>query len=94
MSTTEITETAAEATATPGGWFTTADHKSIGTFCLVIAFVFLLAGGGIAAALRTQTARPDLDLIAPKPYLQLLTLHGTFSFFLFLLRRHLRRAVR
>src|SRR5207237_1788470 len=61
------------------------DHKSVGTFCLVIALVFLLAGGALAAALRTQLAQPDLSVLARKPYLQLLTLHGTFSFFLFLL---------
>ena len=61
------------------------DHKSVGTFCLVIAFIFLLTGGALAAVLRTQLAQPNLDVLARKPYLQLLTFHGTFSFFLFLL---------
>jgi cytochrome c oxidase subunit 1 len=61
------------------------DHKAVGTFCLVLAFLFLLTGGVLAAVLRTQLAQPNLDVLAQKPYLQLLTFHGTFSFFLFLL---------
>src|SRR5436305_5026452 len=68
-----------------GAWLGGTDHKSVGTFCLVLAFVFLLTGGVLAAVLRTQLAQPNLDVLARKPYLQLLTFHGTFSFFLFLL---------
>src|SRR5438105_14837822 len=86
---TETTATAAtDAPDAPGGYGARlggTDHKSVGTFCLVIALVFLLAGGALAAALRTQLAQPGLSVLARKPYLQLLTLHGTFSFFLFLL---------
>jgi cytochrome c oxidase subunit 1 len=86
--------TAAETTTTAeapresagyGAWLGGTDHKSVGTFCLVLAFLFLLTGGALAAALRTQLAQPSLDVLARKPYLQLLTFHGTFSFFLFLL---------
>src|SRR5437764_11191212 len=68
-----------------GAWLGGTDHKSVGTFCLVLAFVFLPTGGVLAAVLRTQLAQPTLDGLAAKPYLQLLTFHGTFSFFLFLL---------
>jgi cytochrome c oxidase subunit 1 len=68
-----------------GAWLGGTDHKSVGTFCVVLAFVFLLTGGVLAAVLRTQLAQPNLDVLARKPYLQLLTFHGTFSFFLFLL---------
>src|SRR2546423_12709501 len=68
-----------------GAWLGGTDHKSVGTFCLVLAFVFLLTGGALAVVLRTQLAQPNLDVLARKPYLQLLTFHGTFSFFLFLL---------
>src|SRR5437763_8865690 len=78
----------AEQSAEPqgyGAWLGGTDHKSVGTFCLVLAFVFLLTGGALAAVLRTQLAQPNLDVLAAKPYLQLLTFHGTFSFFLFLL---------
>ena len=77
------------ATADPpqgyGAWLGGTDHKSVGTFCLVLAFVFLLTGGVLAALLRTQLAQPSLDVLARQPYLQLLTFHGSFSFFLFLL---------
>src|SRR5947209_2205595 len=68
-----------------GAWLGGTDHKSVGTFCLVLAFLFLLTGGVLAAVLRTQLAQPSMDVLARKPYLQLLTYHGTFSFFLFLL---------
>src|SRR5438270_11206854 len=68
-----------------GAWLGGTDHKSVGTFCLVLAFVFLITGGVLAALLRTQVVQPDLSVLARKPYLQLLTFHGTFAFFLFLL---------
>ena len=81
-------DTHATATDEPqgyGAWLGGTDHKAVGTFCLVLAFVFLLTGGVLAVLLRTQLAQPNLDVLARKPYLQLLTYHGTFSFFLFLL---------
>src|SRR3954453_21062634 len=81
-------ESTSETPAAPdryGALLGGTDHKSVGTFCLVVAFLFLLAGVGMAEALRTQFAAPDLSVLASKPYLQLMTLHGTFSFFLFLL---------
>src|SRR5206468_7164205 len=91
MTAAETTATTAPATATGdarqgyGAWLGGTDHKSVGAFCLVLAFVFLLTGGVLAGVLRTQLAQPNLDVLARKPYLQLLTFHGTFSFFLFLL---------
>src|SRR4051794_4729204 len=86
--TTAPAATAATAAAPPsryGGILGHTDHKWVGGFCLVIAFAFLLAGVGMAELMRTQLAGPDLSVLASKPYLQLMTLHGTFSFFLFLL---------
>src|SRR5438874_5015870 len=82
---TDTTATGATVTEGYSSWLGGTDHKSVGTFCLVIAFLFLIVGGGLAAAMRTQLAQPDLSVLARRPYLQLLTLHGTFSFFLFLL---------
>ena len=82
---TNATAEAAPESSGYGAWLGGTDHKSVGTFCLVLAFVFLLTGGVLAAVLRTQLAQPNLDVLARKPYLQLLTFHGTFSFFLFLL---------
>src|SRR5438067_8217663 len=87
MTAPETNETAVDQPESQGygAWLGGTDHKSVGTFCLVLAFVFLLTGGALAAVLRTQLAQPNLDVLAAKPYLQLLTFHGTFSFFLFLL---------
>src|SRR5947209_19530799 len=82
---TNATAEAAPESSGYGAWLGGTDHKSVGTFCLVLAFAFLLTGGVLAAVLRTQLAQPDLSVLARKPYLQLLTFHGTFSFFLFLL---------
>jgi heme/copper-type cytochrome/quinol oxidase subunit 1 len=79
------TNTPAETPQGYGAWLGGTDHKSVGTFCLVLAFAFLLTGGVLAGVMRTQLAQPDLSVLARKPYLQLLTFHGTFSFFLFLL---------
>jgi cytochrome c oxidase subunit I len=62
-----------------------ADHKLIGKLHLALAVVFLVIGGGIAMILRTQLAGPDLDLVTNVNYTRLLTLHGTYTVFLFLL---------
>jgi heme/copper-type cytochrome/quinol oxidase subunit 1 len=70
---------------TGGGWVASADHRTVGTFCLAISLAFLLAGGVLAAALRTQLAQPDLHVLAPRAYRELLSLHGTFAVLLFLL---------
>ena len=91
-------ETDAEATAAPPSGppdspalrrgsadRTLADHKLIGQLHLALALVFLLVGGVIAMILRTQLAAPDLDLVTNVNYTRLLTLHGTYTVFLFLL---------
>jgi len=62
-----------------------ADHKLIGKLHLVLALVFLLAGGVIAMIMRTQLSGSDLDVVSDVNYARLLTLHGTYSVFLFLL---------
>jgi heme/copper-type cytochrome/quinol oxidase subunit 1 len=62
-----------------------ADHKLIGRLLLALALVFLLVGGAIAMILRTQLAGPDLDVVTNINYTRLLTLHGTYMVFLFLL---------
>src|SRR5437870_3780692 len=89
-----ITETRPEAAepstvpappAGPAAWLTSGDHKVLGTLHLVVGLVFFLTTGVLAVVLRTQLAAADLHLVAPHAYQQLLTLHGTFAFFLFLL---------
>jgi cytochrome c oxidase subunit 1 len=69
----------------PGADRALADHKLIGKLHLALALVFLVAGGVIAMIMRTQLAAPDLDVVSNVNYTRLLTLHGTYSVFLFLL---------
>ena len=74
-----------EPSAPYGGAPRLADHKLIGQLHLALAFGFLLAGGVIAMILRTQLAGADLDVVSSINYTRLLTLHGTYTVFLFLL---------
>jgi heme/copper-type cytochrome/quinol oxidase subunit 1 len=65
------------------GWLTTVDHKIIGRRYIVTAFIFLILGGLLSVAMRTQLARPESGLISPDLYNQLFTMHGTTMMFLF-----------
>lgn len=62
-----------------------ADHKVVGQLHVLVGLVFLLVGGVLAVVLRTQLVAPNLDVVGPKRYDQLLTLHGVFTVFLFLM---------
>ncbi|MFN2504993.1 MAG: cbb3-type cytochrome c oxidase subunit I [Acidimicrobiales bacterium] len=68
-----------------GGGAAGNDHKAVGTGFLVLALVFLLAGGVLALLLRAQLTTPDADLFNPRQYRQLFTYHGSILVFLFLL---------
>ena len=61
---------------------TTIDHKRIGILYGVSAFFFLLLGGVEALIIRTQLARPDLDVVSAQRYNELFTMHGTTMIFL------------
>ncbi|TFV88419.1 cytochrome c oxidase subunit I [Oxalobacteraceae bacterium OM1] len=67
------------------GFFSSVDHKKIGVRYLVTAFIFLLAGGIEALALRLQLAGPDLRLLTPDQYNHLFTMHGLTMIFLYAL---------
>jgi cytochrome c oxidase subunit 1 len=64
-------------------WLTTVDHKRIGILYIVTAFLFFLAGGVMAALMRTQLMRAENGFITEQAYNQLFTLHGTVMIFLF-----------
>jgi cytochrome c oxidase subunit 1 len=66
-------------------WITTVDHKRIGAFYGVTAFVLFLAGGFEALLIRIQLARPENHFISPDVYNQLFTMHGTTMIFLALM---------
>ena len=65
------------------GFFSTTDHKVVGRRYIVTAFVFLVLAGLNAVVMRLQLAQPDNDLVGPKLYNELFTVHGTTMMFLF-----------
>ena len=61
------------------------DHKVIGIQYLVTTFLFYLVGGALAAAMRTELATPNPDLVQPELYNRLFTMHGTIMIFLWII---------
>ncbi|MFL5750894.1 MAG: cytochrome c oxidase subunit I [Chloroflexota bacterium] len=67
-------------------WITTTDHKRIGILYIVNSFVFFFAGGVLALGIRTELARPGLQLVTDASlYNQLFTMHGSVMIFLFII---------
>src|SRR3954469_12239776 len=67
-------------------WITTTDHKRIGILYLVNSFIFFFAGGILALGIRTELARPGLQLVTDASlYNQLFTMHGSVMIFLFII---------
>src|SRR6266542_3521658 len=64
------------------GWLTTTDHKKIGILYLVNSFTFFAIAGVFALLMRTELARPGIQVFAPHAYNQIFTLHGTMMIFL------------
>ncbi|GGQ90039.1 putative cytochrome c oxidase subunit 1-beta [Streptomyces flaveolus] len=64
-------------------WAKTTDHKVIGNLYLATSFGFFLFGGVLAMLMRTELARPGLQLFSAEQYNQLFTVHGTVMMLLF-----------
>ncbi|MEU7303179.1 cbb3-type cytochrome c oxidase subunit I, partial [Streptomyces sp. NPDC007206] len=64
-------------------WLTTTDHKTIGTLYLVTAFAFFLIGGVMALLMRTELARPGLQIMSNEQFNQAFTMHGTIMLLMF-----------
>jgi heme/copper-type cytochrome/quinol oxidase subunit 1 len=90
------TEVAEEAAAGGGGpsqpvadlpdaWPKGTDHKTVGSWFVAAALVFLVAGVVLALLMRAQLATADADIVGDRTYRQLFTMHGVMSVFLFLL---------
>ena len=62
---------------------TTTDHKVIGHLYLVTSFVFFIIAGLMAEVMRTELARPGLQITSPEQYNQLFTMHGTLMLLMF-----------
>ena len=69
----------------PKSWriLSAVNNTHIGAFYIATAMLFFVLAGILALMMRTQLAVPDNDLIDPKTYNQLFTMHGTVMMFLF-----------
>ena len=63
-------------------WVATVDHKRLGMLYIASGVLFMLIGGLEAAAMRTQLAFAQNDLIGPDVFNRLFTMHGTTMVFL------------
>jgi cytochrome c oxidase subunit 1 len=63
--------------------FAGTDHKRIGTSVGAVAFGFFLAGGVLALLMRTELARPGLQVVSLSSYNALFTMHGSTMIYLF-----------
>ncbi|MCC6223869.1 MAG: cytochrome c oxidase subunit I [Thermoleophilia bacterium] len=64
-------------------WVTTVDHKRIGLMYVWSAFVFFVAGGAMALAIRLQLAQSEQEIATQGSFNALTTMHGTVMVFLF-----------
>jgi cytochrome c oxidase subunit 1 len=64
-------------------WLTTTDHKLIGIMYMVTGIVSFLLAGIFALVIRLQLAQPNLKLVDPETYNQLLSAHGVTMIFFF-----------
>jgi len=63
-------------------WLTTTDHKKIGIMYLVTAFCLFLLAGLFALLVRAQLLSPDMKLLSPDQYNQMVTMHATGMIFM------------
>src|SRR5690348_6722306 len=59
------------------------NHKDIGLLYFTFAFGFFILAGLMAMLMRSELARPGLQLMSNEQYNQLFTMHGTLMMFLF-----------
>ncbi len=64
------------------GWLASTDHKRTAAKVAVAAFVFFLASGLLALLMRTELARPGLQVISENTYNEFFTMHGSGMIYL------------
>jgi cytochrome c oxidase subunit I+III len=64
-------------------FITVINNNYVGVLYVGAAFLFFILAGILALLMRAQLAVPDNDLIGPRLYNQLFTMHGTMMMFLF-----------
>lgn len=62
-------------------WLTTTNHKDIGTMYFVFSLIMLFVGGSMALVIRTELARPGLQVVSPAFFNEMMTLHGLIMIF-------------
>ena len=62
-------------------YFTTTNHKDIGSMYLWLALINFFAGGIMALFIRAELFMPGLQVVQPSLYNQLITLHGLVMIF-------------
>jgi cytochrome c oxidase subunit I len=58
-------------------WVGSTDHKRIGLRVATTALVWFLVSGVLALLIRTELARPGLQVVSDDTYNQLFTMHGS-----------------
>jgi cytochrome c oxidase subunit 1 len=66
-------------------WLFTLDHKRIGLLYLFSIMAAFLLGGIFAILIRLELLTPAGDLMGPRTYNQVFTLHGAIMIFLFII---------
>ncbi|MCQ4619488.1 cytochrome c oxidase subunit I [Corynebacterium sp. CCUG 69979] len=56
---------------------TTTDHKQLGIFYIISAFIWFFVGGLMALLIRAELFSPGLQFLSNEQFNQLFTLHGT-----------------
>jgi len=64
-------------------WLTTTDHKLIGIMYMFTGIASFIVAGIFALIMRVQLSQPNLNIINPELYNQLLSAHGTTMIFFF-----------
>jgi cytochrome c oxidase subunit I+III len=65
------------------GWFMPVNQRVIGKRFIVTAFALFLFAGILALLMRLQLAYPELGLLSPNTYNQMMTVHGIVMMFFF-----------
>src|ERR1700716_2664477 len=64
-------------------WLTTTDHKLIGIMYMVTGVLSFVLAGIFALIIRLQLAQPNLKIVEPEIYNQIISAHGVTMIFFF-----------
>src|SRR5213080_1966732 len=64
-------------------WLTTTDHKLIGIMYMVTGVLSFVISGIFALIVRLQLSQPNLKVVDPETYNQLISAHGVTMIFFF-----------